>query len=187
MKKRIKSSSSVRKITPKKIVIKKPIVKPEINANTQNSGIKHLAPQQNSKYMQGYFTGAKKYFGPEPIIYRSSLEYRFIVKLELNSEVEKWSSEQVVIPYTMKKLVDGKFVIVRKNYNTDFTVIMKDGKKYIIEVKPKSLVPLNESQIKRNPAIYKNSCKWNAAIKWCKQNGYIFKIITEEHLTGKVF
>jgi hypothetical protein len=149
--------------------------------------IKNLKPNPNSKYKQGYFKGAKKYFGPEPIIYRSSLEYTFMVKLELNPRVEKWSSEQIVIPYTMKEKINGKFVVVRKNYNTDFTVFLKDGTKYIIEIKPRAFTPLNESQIHRNPVIYKNSCKWRSAILWSKQNGYIFKVLNEEHLKTKIF
>ena len=150
-------------------------------------GIKQLAPNKNSKYKQGYFKGAKKYFGPEPIIYRSSLEYRFMLSLELNTQVEKWSSEQIVIPYMMLEKIKGKVVQVRHNYNTDFTVIMKDGKKIIVEIKPSELVPLKESEIRRTKVNYKNSCKWKYAITWCKQNGYIFKIITEQHLNGKIF
>lgn len=149
--------------------------------------IKGLGPNKKSRYKQGYFRGAKKYFGPEPIIYRSSLEYKFMVSLELNSVVEKWSSEQIVIPYTMKEKINGKFVMKRHNYYTDFTVIMKNGVKYVVEVKPKALTPLNESQIHRDPVMYKNACKWRAAISFCKANGYIFKIVNEEHLKSKVF
>lgn len=148
--------------------------------------IKNLKPNPNSRYTQGYFQNAKKYFGPEPIIYRSSLEKKFMIDMELNPKVEKWSSEQVVIPYTMKEKKNGKFVNVRHNYNTDFTVIMKNGEKYIVEVKPKSFTPLNEGQIFRNPIMYKNACKWRAAIAWCSQNGYKFKVITEQHLKTKL-
>ncbi len=154
--------------------------------------IKHLKPVQKSKrsrYLQGYFDkyNPVKYFGPRPIIYRSSLELAFMRKCEANSSVEKWSSEEIVIPYTMQEKVNGKFVTKRHNYHTDFSVIMKNGLKYVIEVKPEGLTPLNESQIKTNPAIYKNACKWKSAILWCKANGYIFKVINEKHLKTKVF
>lgn len=149
--------------------------------------IKNLKPSKTSKYKQGYYKGAKKYFGPEPIIYRSSLEYRLMVKLELNSLVDKWSSEQIVIPYMMKEKIAGKLVDVRHNYHTDFTIILKNGTKFIAEVKPSSLVPLNEAQIRRNKDIYKNACKWKAAMAWAKNNGYIFKVITEKTLEQKVF
>lgn len=153
-----------------------------------SKSIKNLKPDAHSKYMQGYFKGAQKYVGPQPIIYRSSYEYRFMVQLELNPNVEKWSSENIQIPYTMKeKNSQGKFVDVRHTYNIDFTVWMKNGKKYIVEVKPSTLTPLNESQIKRNPVMYKNACKWKAALAWCKQNNCEFKVITELHLKSGVF
>lgn len=148
--------------------------------------IKNLPPNKNSKYTQGYYTNAKKYFGPEPIIYRSSLEYDFIILLESNPKVLKWSSEQIKIPYTLKEKIKGKFVTVRHNYNTDFTVITEKVK-YIIEIKPEALTPLNEAQIHRNPVMYKNACKWKAAIAWAKLNGYVFKVINEKHLKTKIF
>lgn len=149
--------------------------------------IKNLKPNKNSKYKQGYYENAQKYVGPSPIIYRSSLELKFIQKLELNSNVEKWSSENIQIPYTMKEKKNGKFVDVRHTYNIDFTVWLKNGNKYVIEVKPSSLSPLNEAQIRRNPVMYKNACKWRAAMDWCKQNGYEFKVVTEKHLVNSVF
>jgi hypothetical protein len=59
---------------------------------------------------------------------------------------------------------------------------MTDGRRYIIEIKPSQLSPLNESDMRKNPTMYKNACKWNAAVKWCKANNYIFKVITEKNL-----
>ena len=151
--------------------------------------IKNLKPNSNSRFKQGYFDqyNPKKYFGKRPIIYRSSWELSFMLKMEANNSVEAWTSEEIVIPYTMKEKKNGKFVLVRHNYHTDFSVILKIGKKIVVEVKPLAQCALNESQIHRNPTIYKNACKWRAAIEWCKANGYIFKIITEEHLKTKIF
>jgi len=151
--------------------------------------IKQLKPNKKSRYKQGTFDqyNPQKYFGPRPIIYRSSLELLFMRKMEANSSVEQWSSEQIVVPYTMQEKVNGKFVTKRHNYNTDFTVFMKSGEKYIIEVKPRGLTPLNESDLRTNFTMYKNACKWRAAISWCKANGYTFKIINEQHLKTKVF
>lgn len=149
--------------------------------------IKGLRPNPNSKYHQGYYQNPQKYVGPLPIIYRSSLELAFIRKLELNPNVDKWSSENIQIPYTMKEKQGNKFVDVRHTYNVDFTVWLKNGTKYVIEIKPSGLTPLNEAQIKRNPMMYKNACKWKAAIAWCNQNGYIFRVVTEKHLKTSVF
>lgn len=151
------------------------------------ASIKHLKPNPNSHYKQGYYENPQKYVGPLPIIYRSSLELAFIRKIELNPNVDKWSSENIQIPYFMKEKQGNKFVDVRHTYNVDFTVWLKNGNKYVIEIKPSSLTPLNESQIRRNPMMYKNACKWKYAIQWCKQNGFIFKVITEQHLKTGVF
>lgn len=129
----------------------------------------------------------KKYFGDLPIKYRSSYELLFMHKIEANSNVLRWSSENVVIPYLMKEKIDGKFVDVRHNYITDFTVILQDGTKFICEVKPLAFTPLNEAQIRNSPVHYKNAQKWKYAMRWCTMNGYKFKIINESHLKTKVF
>lgn len=152
------------------------------------ASIKHLKPNPNSKYKQGYYENAKKYVGPLPIIYRSSYELRFIQKLELNPNVVKWSSENIQIPYLMReRQPNGKFKEVRHTYNIDYTVWLKDGTQYIIEVKPSTMVPLNESQIRRNPVMYKNYMKWKYAIEWAKKNGFVFRVVTERDLETKVF
>lgn len=159
-----------------------------IDKESNMPSIKHLKPNLNSKFKQGYFENAKKYTGPLPIIYRSSYEFRFIQKLELNPNVEKWSSENIQIPYfLMERQPNGKFKQVKHTYNVDYTVWLKNGSKYVIEVKPLAFVPLNESQIKRNPVMYKNYMKWKYATEWCKQNGFQFKVVTERELSTSVF
>jgi hypothetical protein len=149
--------------------------------------IKNLAP--SGPYKHGDFSkyNPQKYFGELPIIYRSGLELKFMIKLEQNPNVEKWSSEHIRIPYILKERVKGKLVEKRHTYNTDFTVIMKNGIKYVIETKPSGLCPLNESQIRRNPTMKKNAAKWSAAINWCKSNGYVFRVITEIDLQRRTF
>lgn len=151
--------------------------------------IKDLKLDKNSKYEQGYFDvyEPKKYVGKRPIIYRSSYEKKFMFKMEANPKVVKWTSETLVIPYQSVDVIHGKRVLKNHKYFTDFVVWTSDGKKYVVEVKPQSLVPLNENEIRINPAKRKNAIKWNAAIKWCKNNGYEFKIVTENHLRGRIF
>lgn len=151
--------------------------------------IKSFGPNKKGKYLQGTFDGynPKKYFGPKPIIYRSSYEKRFMITCELNPNVIKWSSEQIVVPYLMKEKIGGKWVTKRHNYFTDFTVHTSDGKKYIIEVKPDAMSPKNERDARRDPVKYKNFCKWKAAISYAKHHGYIFKVVTEAHLKTKIF
>jgi hypothetical protein len=150
--------------------------------------------QNNSsgpKYKSGDFTkyNPKKYCGEFPIKYRSSYELLFMFKMEANNNVEKWASEQIVVPYLLleKNPKTGKFEEKRHNYITDFTVYLKDGSKYIVEVKPLAFTPLNESEVRRNPTQYKNMQKWKYAMRWCKQNGFIFKVVNEQHLKTKIF
>ena|ERR1035437_4302920 len=152
--------------------------------------IKQLKPNPNSKCKQGYFDGynPKKYFGKRPIIYRSSLEFNFMIKMEQNPQVKRWGSESITVKYQMQqKNKAGNIVTAEHNYNTDFIVELNSGNIYVVEVKPSSQVPLNEAQIKRNPMNYKNACKWRAAMAYCKLKGWEFKIVTELHLKTKVF
>lgn len=151
--------------------------------------IRGLKPSANSRYKQGYFDDYHpvKYFGPRPIIYRSSYELIFMQKIEFNNNVAQWSSENIVIPYLLEEKINGKIVKVRHRYVIDFTVIMKSGQKYAVEVKPLSKSPKSLEQAKRDPEIYKNLKKWQAAIAWCKSNGYEFKVVTENDLRTKVF
>lgn len=161
-------------------------------------GIKSFGPNKRSKFEQGHFDdyNPRKYKGPRPIIYRSSWEKKFFIRMEMNPDVEWWSSEPFPIPYFMKeKNQSGKIVMVRHNYYPDVLVKMKDkiidgklviGKTFLIEIKPNNQVPLNESMMRRDPVMYKNSCKWSAAIKYCKnQQNMEFKLITETHLDLK--
>lgn len=142
--------------------------------------------QKSSHWKQGRFESVfkpQKYYGRYPIIYRSKWEFNYMISLERNPNVVKWSSEEIVIPYIMQEKVNGKVVMKKHNYHTDFTVHMKSGQIYVIEIKPKSQAPRFKNQIKTDPVAYKNMCKWNAALNFCKQNGFIFKVLTEEHLT----
>jgi hypothetical protein len=144
-----------------------------------------LQNPQTAKFKQGYFEKhfePKKYYGERPIIYRSSLELKYMISLERNNNIQKWSSEKVVIPYLMQEKIDGKVVTKKHSYYTDFIVHMNSGQVFVIEIKPLSQSPRYKKQIQTDPVAYKNACKWKAAIDWCKQKGYIFKVITEEYI-----
>lgn len=138
--------------------------------------IKDLMPNPNKRYKQGFYDShnPKRYFGKRPIIYRSSLELRFMNWCETSSVVQSWSSEpEPGIPY-----FDAK-----NNYHTyfpDFIVMFKDGTRLLVEVKPKSEVPINELQIRTNPIKAKNAMKWKAAIEFAKRNNMKFVIVTED-------
>lgn len=151
--------------------------------------IKSFGPQLNSRFKQGEFDryNPVKYYGERPIIYRSSWELKFMRLCEFNPEVTQWASEKIMIPYTMREFIKGKFVQKRRSYFPDFLVHTKSGKKYLIEIKPLNQSPKTNGDIQRDPVQYKNARKWKAALEWCKLNGYEFKVINETHLKTKIF
>lgn len=158
----------------------------------------HFVPKHPDKCLNynGRCTQAKQ------ITFRSSWEKIFCNWCDLNENVLEWGSEIVEIPYFSQ--IDCK----QHRYVTDFCFVCKDKngntQKWLIEVKPKSQVPvLNEAgQIiypelskkkkltqKRIEAwqevcnvLKKNHEKWTMAREWCRRYGYQFKVITEEEL-----
>lgn len=141
--------------------------------------IKQLKPQKEGRYKQGYINpkSCKKLFeslSNEPIIYRSSYEYKFIIWLETDKRVKSWGSECICIPYMY---TDG----TTHRYYPDYFVEMVDGRKMVVEIKPSSQTkkPVNE-----NCWLYKeyskNVCKWKEAMKFCQAKGYEFRILTEK-------
>lgn len=152
--------------------------------------IKSLKPRtgKSSHYKQGYFDVSKsdKYYGPTPVIYRSGLEFKFMIWCELSQRIKKWTSEPQAIPYTCPE--SGK----TRDYFIDFIVQMSNGDKFVVEVKPyKQMLDAERfsaqaSRMQKLPQITavnrvaaKNDAKWKHAKLWCNQNNYKFIIITE--------
>ena len=105
--------------------------------------------------------------------------------LDLNENVINWGSEELKIPYYSP--VDKKW----HNYYPDFLTKIKDKegtvKTYLIEVKPKKQTKMpkksnKKSYMKEMCRYTINKCKWEAAEKLCEDNGWIFKILTEDNL-----
>lgn len=145
-------------------------------------------------YYQGRFKprNPEKYKGdPTNIIYRSGWELKLMSYLDKHPHVTKWNSEEIVIPY--RSPIDGKM----HRYFPDFYVEQinrqKKKEKVLIEVKPYAQTQAPKVQnTKRNKPTKRyinevktwgiNSAKWNAAEEFCKDRGYIFRIITENEL-----
>ena len=107
--------------------------------------------------------------------------------LDENPTVIGWSNEEIVIPYVSP--VDERL----HRYFPDFFVRVKNKQgvveSMILEVKPKSQSkpPEKKSKITRryiNEVMTwgVNEAKWKAAIEYCKDRQWTFKVITEEHL-----
>jgi hypothetical protein len=129
-----------------------------------------------------------KYLGdPTNIWYRSLWERRVMVHLDGNPNVIEWSNEEIVIPYLSP--VDNRW----HRYFPDFFVRArnKNGllEGMILEVKPKSqsVPPVPKKRITKqyiNEVMTwgVNEAKWKAAVEYCKDRKWVFKVITEEDL-----
>lgn len=135
-----------------------------------------------------------KYCGKDKkIITRSSWEKKLILSFfDTNPAVVSWASESIVIPYRSE--LDGK----THRYFVDFYMKLKNGKEYLIEVKPKDfLTPPNKPKRKTAKSIkgyhllmeqyIKNTSKWQAARQYCeylksKGRNIEFKILTEKEI-----
>jgi len=93
--------------------------------------------------------------------------------------VSKWASEAVKIPY--RNPFTGKHTI----YVPDFFIAYadKNGKQRveIIEVKPANqTIKEKVGRSRHNQASYiLNQAKWEAANRWCKQQGLHFRVVNE--------
>jgi hypothetical protein len=144
-------------------------------------------------YKQGFFSPRfpKKYIGdPTNIVYRSGWEKRVMQTLDENTNVLRWASEEVVIPYISP--IDNR----PHRYFVDFYVEARapDGsiKKMLIEVKPAAQTQPPKSPKRRTKRYISevmtygvNEAKWKAAREFCLDKGWEFRIITEAELFKK--
>ena len=137
-----------------------------------------------ANFAQGVFTPTQpeKYIGKHLPRYRSGWEFTFMQFCDNNKSVLKWASEAIQIPY-MHPLT-GK----RTNYIPDFFVVYvnKYGQQLaeIVEIKPKkqSLIESRVASAKDRAVVAINHAKWASAMAYCKQNGFTFRVITEDQL-----
>ena len=130
-----------------------------------------------------------KYKGnPLKIFYRSLWERRLMDYFDRNQKVVEWGSEEIAIPYVSP--LDQKI----HRYFPDFymKVRQRSGavKKFIIEVKPKGQLKSPPKTPKKRTRKWLNEvqtyavnmAKFKSATNYCKDNGFEFKILTEDHL-----
>lgn len=142
------------------------------------------------KYHKGKFKPRhpEKYVGDHTnIIYRSSWELKFMNWCDSTSSILKWVSEETIIPY--RCATDNRL----HRYFVDFKIQVssRDGinKTYLVEVKPdgQTRPPVypgrnTKRYITESLTFMKNQSKWEAAVKYCKDRNWEFKIITEKDL-----
>lgn len=134
-----------------------------------------------------------KYVGENinSIVYRSKLEYRFMVWCDNNPNILQWASECIAIPYSNPiKVMKGNDGI-NANYFPDFWIKFNDknGKveQAIVEIKPKEeTTPPKPAKKKTKGYMMKlatyaiNEAKWVQTRKLCEKSGIKFIVLTEE-------
>jgi hypothetical protein len=108
----------------------------------------------NSK--SGYFTGKKC----GKVFYRSSWELEFCEYLEKDKSVKEFGLEKFFIKY-----IDGEGII--RSNRTDFSIVFKNEKRMLVEVKPEKLL-----------TIGLNPYKIAGQRKYCKNNNWLFGILS---------
>ena len=137
----------------------------------------------------------QKYKGnPMEIIYRSSWELTLMSKMDRDDNVEWWSSEETIVPYSNPAKPGAQTGQVNARYFPDFVVHYKDGRTVMIEVKPfKEISPPRRSKraktsrrfLKEAATYAINYRKWEAAKKYCEERGWQFVIMTENEIYGR--
>jgi hypothetical protein len=121
------------------------------------------------------------------IVYRSLWELRFMKWCDLNSSVQEWGSEIVIVPYVSP--IDKKV----HRYFVDFYIKIKNkrgiAEKYLIEIKPERFtkppqIPARKTK-KFIDEVFQygvNEAKWKAAFEFCEDRNMKFMILTEKDL-----
>lgn len=124
----------------------------------------------------------QKYVGKHTPKYRSGWELTFMQFCDNNKNVMYWASEAIAIPY--RNPLTGK----PSRYIPDFFVVYENkyGKQIaeVVEIKPKkqSLIESRKASARDRAVVAVNHAKWAAAMAYCKQQGYTFRVITEDDL-----
>ena len=124
----------------------------------------------------------QKYVGKHKPKYRSGWELTFMTFCDNNKHVIYWASEALRIHY--RHPLTGKMT----QYVPDFFVVYENKygqqKAEVVEIKPKkqSLIESRVANAKDRMVVAINHAKWGAAMAYCKQQGYTFRVVTEDDL-----
>ena len=134
-------------------------------------------------WAQGTYTviNRAKYVGNGEPRYRSGWEFSFMKFCDSNDAVLQWASESIAIPY--RHPLTGKMT----QYIPDFLITYRTRdnqmRAELIEIKPKKQSVIESKMSSKDRAIVAiNYCKWDAATKWARRNGLVFRVITEQDM-----
>tara|TARA_Y100000310_G_scaffold123999_1_gene122743 strand:- start:134 stop:568 length:435 start_codon:yes stop_codon:yes gene_type:complete len=133
-------------------------------------------------------TNPHKYIGNHRnVVYRSLWERRFMVYCDTTDKIVKWASEEVTIKYISP--LDKRWHKYYPDFYVELTNQKGITKQYLIEIKPKKQLKKPKQPSRKSKSFIwesreyvKNMSKWEAAERFCNHKGWIFKVLTEDHL-----
>jgi hypothetical protein len=136
-----------------------------------------------TRWAQGIYQvlNPKKYMGNRPPRYRSGWEHAFFRFCDNNEHVLQWCSEGIFIPY--RHPLTGKMTVYVPDVLITYRTRDNTVRAELIEIKPKKQSVIESKMNSRDRAVVAiNHAKWAAAQKFCKQQGLIFRVVTEQDL-----
>lgn len=135
------------------------------------------------KFAQGVYTvkNAAKYVGRGNPRYRSSWEWAFMNFCDSNDHILQWASESISIPY--RHPLTGKQTIYVPDFFITYRGRDNQVRAELIEIKPKKQSIVESKASARDRAVVAvNYAKWDAAQRWARRNGVVFRVITEDQI-----
>ena len=135
------------------------------------------------KFAQGVYTvkNASKYVGRGNPRYRSSWEWAFMNFCDNNDHILQWASESISIPY--RHPLTGKQTIYVPDFFITYRGRDNQVRAELIEIKPKKQSIVESKASSRARAVVAvNYAKWDAAQRWARRNGVVFRVITEDQI-----
>ena len=136
-----------------------------------------------SKFANGIYKvkNPAKYVGKTAPRYRSGWEFAFMNFCDNNPAVTQWASESLQIPYFNPVL--GKQTIYVPDFLITYRTRNNTMRAELIEIKPKKQSVVESKMSARDRAVVAvNYAKWDAATKWARRNGMVFRVITEDQM-----
>lgn len=136
-----------------------------------------------TKFAQGVYRciNRQKYAGNREPRYRSGWEHAFMRFCDTNDNIVQWASECISIPY--RHPLTGRQTIYVPDFFIQYRTKDNQTRAEVIEIKPKKQSVLESKASARDRAVIAvNYAKWDAATKWCRRQGLMFRVITEDDI-----
>ena len=130
-----------------------------------------------------------KYIGdPTSINWKSLWERKVCRYLDVNENIIRWGYEPVKIPYfshvhkKIKKYIPD-FIVETKRKDGSIETTVLEVKPLSQSVKPQKGKKQSKKSFLRETIQYEvNQAKWKQAKRFCDQQGWLFKVVTEKDL-----